>query len=74
MTEGVEPDVGKATSPVLNGGREETCSNVPRLAPTQLPRSRCSPRLMPSIQHRSNRQKVFRLLQGCDRLGHVHLD
>jgi len=38
-TEGVEPDTVKAVSPVLNGGREETYSNVTRLAPTQLPRS-----------------------------------
>jgi hypothetical protein len=34
-TEGVEPDAVKAASPVLNGGREEMCSNATRLAPTQ---------------------------------------
>ena len=35
LTTGVEPGAVKAASPVLNGGREETYSNVTRLAPTQ---------------------------------------
>ena len=37
-TKGVEPGAVKAARTVLNGGREETGSNVTRLAPTQ-PRS-----------------------------------
>ena len=37
-TEGAEPDAVKVARPVLNGGREETCGNATRLAPTQLPR------------------------------------
>ena len=35
-TIGVEPCAVKAASTVLNGGDEETCSNVTRLVPTQL--------------------------------------
>ena len=34
-TAGVEPCAVKAARTVLNGGREETCSNATRLAPTQ---------------------------------------
>src|SRR2546428_4986025 len=34
-TSGVAPDAVKAARPVLNGGREETCRKVTRLAPTQ---------------------------------------
>ena len=34
-TSGAAPDAVKAARPVLNGGREETCSNATRLAPTQ---------------------------------------
>ena len=34
-TEGAEPDAVKVARPVLNGGREETCGNATRLAPTQ---------------------------------------
>jgi len=33
-TEGAEPCKVKALSTVLNGGREETCRKVTRLAPT----------------------------------------
>ena len=40
----------KVVRAVLNGGREETYSNATRLAPTQLPRSRSLPRLMPSVR------------------------
>jgi hypothetical protein len=36
MTEGVEPYEVKASRTVLNGGREETCRKVTRLAPTHL--------------------------------------
>jgi hypothetical protein len=36
MTSGAAPDAVKAARPVLNGGREETCRRVTRLAPTQL--------------------------------------
>ena len=32
---GAEPDALKGARPVLNGGREETCRKVTRLAPTQ---------------------------------------
>jgi hypothetical protein len=35
MTSGAAPDAVKAARPVLNGGREETCRKVTRLAPTQ---------------------------------------
>jgi hypothetical protein len=35
-TTGAEPCAVKAASTVLNGGDEETCSNVTRLVPTQL--------------------------------------
>ena len=35
-TSGAAPDAVKAARPVLNGGREETCRKVTRLAPTQL--------------------------------------
>ena len=35
MTPGAAPDAVKAARPVLNGGREETCRKVTRLAPTQ---------------------------------------
>src|SRR5438874_9400109 len=35
MTSGAAPDAVKAARPVLNGGREETCRRVTRLAPTQ---------------------------------------
>src|SRR5712691_1645587 len=34
-TSGAAPDAVKAARPVLNGGREETCRKVTRLAPTQ---------------------------------------
>jgi insertion element IS1 protein InsB len=34
-TSGAAPDAVKAARPVLNGGREETCRRVTRLAPTQ---------------------------------------
>jgi insertion element IS1 protein InsB len=34
-TSGAAPDAVKAARPVLNGGREETCCKVTRLAPTQ---------------------------------------
>src|SRR6266403_2418859 len=34
-TSGAAPDAVKAARPVLNGGREETCRQVTRLAPTQ---------------------------------------
>ena len=37
MTEGVEPYEVKASRTVLNGGREETCRKVTRLAPTHQP-------------------------------------
>src|SRR5947209_8499039 len=35
MTSGAAPDAVKAARPVLNGGCEETCRRVTRLAPTQ---------------------------------------
>jgi hypothetical protein len=35
-TSGAAPEAVKAARPVLNGGREETCRKVTRLAPTQL--------------------------------------
>ncbi len=35
MTSGAAPDAVKVARPVLNGGREETCHKVTRLAPTQ---------------------------------------
>jgi hypothetical protein len=35
-TRGVEPCAVQAARTVLNGGDEETCSNVTRLVPTQL--------------------------------------
>src|SRR5205807_4319451 len=35
MTSGAAPDAVKAARPVLNGGREETCRRITRLAPTQ---------------------------------------
>jgi insertion element IS1 protein InsB len=35
VTKGAAPDAVKAARPVLNGGREETCRRVTRLAPTQ---------------------------------------
>src|SRR2546425_11135585 len=35
MTPGAAPDAVKAARPVLNGGCEETCRRVTRLAPTQ---------------------------------------
>src|SRR5919202_294973 len=38
-TSGAAPDAVKAARPVLNGGREETCRRVTRLAPTQHHRS-----------------------------------
>ena len=44
----------KVVRAVLNGGREETYSNATRLAPTQLPRSRSSPRLSRSVAMTSN--------------------
>src|SRR2546422_3481296 len=34
-TSGAAPDAVKVARPVLNGGREETCHKVTRLAPTQ---------------------------------------
>ena len=34
-TSGAAPDAVKAARPVLNGGCEETCRRVTRLAPTQ---------------------------------------
>src|SRR6266542_2276427 len=34
-TSGAAPDAVKAARPVINGGREETCRKVTRLAPTQ---------------------------------------
>src|SRR5262249_16924730 len=35
MPPGAAPDAVKVARPVLNGGREETCRRVTRLAPTQ---------------------------------------
>ncbi len=56
-TEGAEPYTMKVVRAVLNGGREETCSeetcsNVTRLAPTQLPRSGFRARLKPGVRRR----------------------
>ena len=49
-TAGAEPDTVQVVRPVLNGGREETCGNATRLAPTQLPRCGFRQRLKPSVR------------------------
>ena len=49
-TKGAEPDVVKATSPVLNGEDEETGRRALRLVLTQLPRFRFRQQLTPSVR------------------------
>ena len=65
MTSGAAPDAVKAARPVLNGGREETCRKVTRLAPTQHQDDNGLDILVQRRRHKKAAKKFFRkLLKG----------
>jgi putative transposase len=64
-TAGAAPDAVKAARPVLNGGREETCRKVTRLAPTQHQDDNVLDILVQSRRNKKAAKKCFKkLLKG----------